>query len=44
MKDIPLYERWLFENQAALAAVQKGLQESAEGQRIYRGSFQDAEE
>jgi hypothetical protein len=44
VKPIPAYESWLYENPAALASVRQGLQESAEGKRIYRGSFQDAEE
>ena len=44
MKQIPAYESWLFENPAALAAVRQGLKESAEGRRIYRGSFQNLEE
>jgi hypothetical protein len=30
---------WLYENPQALASVKQGLRESAEGKRIYRGSF-----
>jgi hypothetical protein len=33
---------WLSENPAALASVQQGLKESAEGNVVFRGSFQDA--
>ena len=44
MRQIPAYESWLFQNPSALAAVRQGLKESAEGKRIYRGSFQSAEE
>jgi hypothetical protein len=44
VKPVPAYECWLYENPAALAAVRQGLKESAEGKRVYRGSFQDAEE
>ncbi len=39
VKTIPASEAWLFANPAALAAVRQGLQESAQGKRIYRGSF-----
>ena len=39
VKTIPASEAWLFENPAALASVKQGLKESAEGKRIYRGSF-----
>jgi hypothetical protein len=39
VKAIPLHESWLYENPAALASVRQGLRESAEGKRIYRGSF-----
>lgn len=44
VKPIPVYEAWLYENPAALAAVRQGLKESADGKRIDRGSFQSAEE
>lgn len=39
VKAIPAAETWLWENPAALAAVKQGLRESAEGKRVYRGSF-----
>jgi len=39
VKAIPASETWLYENPAALASVKQGLKESAEGKRIYRGSF-----
>ena len=39
VKAIPASEAWLFENPQALASVKQGLRESAEGKRIYRGSF-----
>ena len=39
VKAIPASEAWLFENPRALASVKQGLRESAEGKRIYRGSF-----
>jgi hypothetical protein len=39
VKAIPESEAWLFENPRALASVKQGLKESAEGKRIYRGSF-----
>ncbi len=37
--EIPAKERWLYENKEALAAVKKGLKESAEGKVKSRGSF-----
>ena len=39
VKAIPASEAWLFESPQALASVKQGLKESAEGKRIYRGSF-----
>lgn len=36
---IPASELWLFENKAALALVDRGMSESANGQLIDRGSF-----
>jgi len=39
VKTIPAYEMWLYENPEALASVKQGLRESAEGKRVYRGSF-----
>ncbi len=39
VKAVPTSEVWLHENQEALAAVKRGLRESAEGKTVYRGSF-----
>jgi hypothetical protein len=39
VKAIPASEMWLYENAQALASVKRGLRESAEGKRVYRGSF-----
>ncbi len=39
VKAVPASEMWLYENEQALASVKRGLKESAEGKRIYRGSF-----
>ena len=39
VKTVPAYEAWLFENPEALAAVKRGLIESAEGNTVDRGSF-----
>ena len=39
VKAIPASETWLWETPAALAAVKQGLRESAEGKRVFRGSF-----
>ncbi len=39
VKAIPASEMWLYENSQALASVKQGLRESAEGKRVYRGSF-----
>jgi len=36
---IPASEAWLFENKDALASVDRGMAESANGQVIKRGSF-----
>ena len=36
---IPASEAWLFKNKTALAAVDKGMVESANGKTIDRGSF-----
>jgi hypothetical protein len=36
---IPASEAWLFENKTALASVDKGISESANGQVTNRGSF-----
>jgi hypothetical protein len=39
VKAVPASEMWLYENEEALASVKRGLRESAEGKRVYRGSF-----
>jgi hypothetical protein len=39
VRAIPVSEIWLYENAPALASVKQGLRESAEGKRVYRGSF-----
>jgi hypothetical protein len=39
VRAVPASEMWLYENPKALAAVKRGLRESAEGKSIYRGSF-----
>ncbi|MGA9544247.1 MAG: hypothetical protein WBQ85_11805 [Candidatus Sulfotelmatobacter sp.] len=39
VKAVPASEMWLYENPQALASVKRGLRESAEGKRVYRGSF-----
>lgn len=39
VKAVPASEMWLYENGNALASVKQGLIESAEGKRVYRGSF-----
>jgi hypothetical protein len=39
VKSVPASEMWLYESPQALASVKKGLRESAEGKRVYRGSF-----
>lgn len=38
-KEIPAREAWLFENQAALKKVRKGLQDAAAGKLSRRGDF-----
>lgn len=37
--EIPLAERWLFENPEALRRVRQGIQDSKEGKLVDRGSF-----
>ncbi len=37
--EIPLKEKWLFENKAAMKKVQRGLQDAAAGRVSARGSF-----
>ena len=39
VKTVPTSEAWLFENAKSLASVKRGLQESAKGKRVSRGSF-----
>jgi len=39
VKAIPASELWLYESPQAPASVKQGLKESAEGKRVYRGSF-----
>ena len=38
-KDVPAYEAWVFENTNALAALKRGLRQSASGKTRYLGSF-----
>ena len=37
--EIPERERWLYKNPEALAMVEQGLRESAEGKTYYMGDF-----
>lgn len=37
--EVPAAEAWLWKNSAALKSVQQGLQESADGKLVDRGSF-----
>jgi hypothetical protein len=37
--EVPAAEAWLWQNPAAMKAVQQGLQDSAEGRLVDRGSF-----
>lgn len=37
--EIPVYEKWLFDNKTALNKVTTGLQDSAAGRTTSRGSF-----
>lgn len=37
--EIPLIEKWLFENEKALNQVKRGLAESADKKTVYKGSF-----
>lgn len=41
VKTIPAYESWLCENKPALAAIKRGLADSAVGRTKKRGSFAD---
>lgn len=40
-KEIPLYEKWLFENKEALLSVKKNLLESSKGKLKDRGRFSE---
>ena len=37
--EIPLRERWVYENPEVLASIERGLKDSAEGRTFYLGSF-----
>ncbi len=37
--EIPLREKWLFDNKSALKKVQQGLEDAANGDLVDRGSF-----
>ena len=37
--EVPAMEAWLWQNPVAMKAVQQGLQDSAEGKVVRRGSF-----
>jgi hypothetical protein len=37
--EVPAAEAWLWQNAAAMQSVQQGLQDSAEGKLVERGSF-----
>jgi hypothetical protein len=37
--EVPAAEAWLWQNAAAMKAVQQGLQDSAEGRLVERASF-----
>ena len=37
--EVPLAEKWLFENPEALKSIKRGLQDSKEGKLVDRGSF-----
>ena len=37
--EVPAAEAWLWQNPAAMKAVQRGLRDSAEGKLVERGSF-----
>jgi hypothetical protein len=39
VRPVPAYETWLFDNPGTLAAVKRGLIESAEGKTVDLGSF-----
>ena len=37
--EMPLSEKWLFNNKEALESVKRGLKQSSENKTTYRGSF-----
>lgn len=37
--EIPLPEKWLYENEEAIASVQRGLHDLVKNKLVYRGSF-----
>ena len=37
--EIPLRERWVYENPEVLASIERGLKDSANGRTVYLGSF-----
>ena len=37
--EIPVQEKWLFDNKAALSSVKKGLKDASSGKISKRGSF-----
>ncbi|NRA89617.1 MAG: hypothetical protein HRU43_00510 [Simkaniaceae bacterium] len=37
--EMPLSEKWLFNNKAALESVKRGLEQSSQNQTTYHGSF-----
>lgn len=37
--EVPLAEKWLYENPEALQKVRRGIQDSIEGKVVYMGSF-----
>ena len=39
--EVPLVEKWLFENPRALKSVKRGLQDSREEKLVDRGSFSE---
>lgn len=39
MVEIPAREKWLFDNKTALSSVQRGLEQSEQGELRSRGSF-----
>lgn len=37
--EVPLYEKWLYDNPQALTSVRKGMEQSAKGETKSLGSF-----